>query len=138
MRIVFGFILGGVMAAGAAGAQSVAPPSPPASPPSAPASASGPAAAASRAMPARNPAITAAENAKEPGVQRPEERVIPQISVPLRSRNIAPTSTTASAPGGSRPGAVNDDAARCLARSGSERAACERALAASAPLKTGR
>lgn len=131
MRLVFSFILGGIVAAGAAGAQ---PPAPAASAASAPA----PAAAASRAMPARNPAITAAENAKEPGVRRPEERVIPQITVPLRSRNATLPAITASAPAGSRPGTVNDDAARCLARSGDERAACERALAVSAPVKAAR
>jgi hypothetical protein len=82
-------------------------------------------------------AVVAAENAKEPGAQRPEERVIPQLSVPLQSRrNAALAAAAASAPPGSVPGAVNDGAARCLAaRSASERAACERGLPASAPVK---
>lgn len=88
-------------------------------------------------MPTRNPAIVASENAKEPGVQRPEARVIPQLSVPFTGRNIG--ATAASAPAGSLPGAVNDGAARCMAaRSASERVACERALAASAPVKAER
>ncbi|KQY85431.1 MULTISPECIES: hypothetical protein [Roseateles] len=134
MRFVHGFILGGIVAAGVAGAASAQSTVPAASAASAPT----PAGAASRAMPARNPAITAAENAKEPGVQRPEERVIPQISVPLKSRNSTLPALSASAPAGSRPGTVNDDAARCLARSGAEKAACERALAASAPVKAAR
>ena len=96
--------------------------------------------AASKALPARNPAITAAENAKEPGSQRPDERVIPQISIPLKSRNSATvTATPASAPAGSVPGGVNEGAARCLAAgNASEKAACERALAASGPVKPGR
>jgi hypothetical protein len=132
MRLVVDSCLGGIVAAalaGAACAQPVAPPSPPAS-------ASVPAAVASRAAPARNPAITAAENAKEPGVQRPEERVIPQISVPLKSRQGSATvSASASAPAAGRPAAVNDGAARCLASSGSDKAACERGSAASAPVK---
>jgi hypothetical protein len=130
MRLVVESCLGGIVAAalaGAASAQSAAPPSPPAS-------ASVPAAVASRAAPARNPAITAAENAKEPGVQRPEERVIPQISVPLKSRQGS-AAAPASAPAGGRPAAVNDGAARCLASSGSDKAACERGSAASAPVK---
>lgn len=87
--------------------------------------------AASRLVPERNAAITAAENAKEPGVQRPEERVIPQISIPLRNRNIAPTpAVPASAVPGSVPGRVNEGAARCLAmETAAEKAACERRLA---------
>jgi hypothetical protein len=130
MRSVFATLLG-LVAAGAASAQ------PAAAPASAPASAPIPATAASRAVPVRNPAVVAAENAKEPGAQRPEERVIPQLSVPLQSRrNAALAAAAASAPPGSVPGAVNDGAARCLAaRSASERAACERGLPASAPVK---
>ncbi|MBW8843729.1 MAG: hypothetical protein JF607_01970 [Burkholderiales bacterium] len=135
MRIVFDSILGGVMAAavtGAAWAQSAAPSSPPAS-------AAAPANAASKPAP-RNPAITAAENAKEPGNQRPEERVVPQISIPLKTRNSSAAATaTASAPIGSVPGRVNEGAARCLALGGAEeKAACERRLAASAPVKAER
>lgn len=129
MRFVPELLLGGLLAAaaGAACAQTVKPPSPPAS-------ATAPSAAASRAVPPRNPAITAAENAKEPGVQRPDERVIPQISVPLKSRKVtALAATTASAPAGNVPGGVDDSAARCLASTGSERAACEREAAASRP-----
>ena len=108
-----------------------------ASPPS---SAPVPAAAASKPIPSRSPAVKAAENAIEPGVLRPEQRVIPQITLPLQGRN-SPSSAApaASLPAGSVPGAVNDGAARCLATSGAaEKAACERGLAASAPLKKGR
>ncbi len=86
-------------------------------------------------MPTRNAAITASENAKEPGNQRPEERVIPQISVPLKSRANPNTAVTpASAPAGNVPGTVNDGAARCMALSSAgEKAACERRLPASGP-----
>lgn len=96
--------------------------------------------AASRLVPARNTAITASENAKEPGVQRPEERVIPQISIPLKPRNsAATTAVTASAPAGSMVGRVNEGAARCMAaKSASERQACESGLVASAPVKAQR
>ena len=88
-------------------------------------------------QPARSPAVAAAENAMEPGTQRPEERVVPQISVSLRSKNVSAAPTTAaaaSAPLGSVPGAVNDGVARCLAASSARgQAACKRALAASRP-----
>ncbi len=71
---------------------------------------------------------------------RPEERVIPQISVPLKTRNTVDVAApSASRPAGSRPGAINDGAARCLATEASERAACEqRESATSAPVKTAR
>lgn len=125
MRTLFDSLAGGLVALAAAGtacAQVAATAAP----------ASAPMTAASRANPPRNPAIVAAENAKEPGVQRPEERVIPQISVPLKSRNV-PDPAASSAPAGV-PGVVNDGAARCLAmRGAAEKAACERRLAASAP-----
>ncbi len=133
MRIVFDAILGGMLAAaatGAAFAQSVTPPAPPAS-------AAVPMTAASKQNPTRNAAVMASENAKEPGNQRPEERVIPQISIPFKPRNS--TAFAASGPTGSVPGGVDDGAARCLATgSGSEKAACERALAASAAVKSQR
>lgn len=138
MRIVHDSILGGVLAAfavGAAGAQAVAPPPPPPQAASAPASAPLPMTAASRQNPTRNAAITASENAKEPGNQRPEERVIPQISIPLKPRHGTAAAGTAPAPAGV-PGAVNDGAARCTAAGNAgERAACERGLAASGPVK---
>lgn len=120
MRIVIDSFVGivAVVAAGAAFAQAAAP-----------ASAAAPMTAASRAMPARNPAVVAAENAKEPGVQRPDERVIPQISVPLKSRAVPQASASAAS-----TGVVNDAAARCLASgNAAAKAACERRLAASAP-----
>ena len=112
----------------------------PATPAAAPASAAEPMTAASRQVPNRNPALTAAENTREPGNQRPEERVIPQISIPLKSRNSPATATTnATVPAGSVAGGVDDGAARCLARgNAAEKAACERALAASAPVKSPR
>lgn len=95
--------------------------------------------AASRQVPTRNAAITAAENAKEPGNQRPEERVIPQIRIPLKPRNSAAAATIASAPAGNVPGGVDDGAARCMAAgSASEKAACESGLAASGPVKSKR
>ena len=125
MRIVIDSFVGAIVALaamGAACAQGAAPAG----------SASAPMTAASRAIPARNPAIVAAENAKEPGVQRPEERVIPQISVPLKSRAVPSASASAVLAGA--PGVVNDGAARCLAiRDAAEKAACERRLAASSP-----
>lgn len=134
MRLVVDAIAGGLLAAAIAGT-AVAQPAKPAPPPPPPASAPVPDTAASRQVPTRNPAIRAAENAKEPGVQRPDERVIPQISVPLRSRNITPAAL-ASAPAGSIPGGVNDDAARCVAAgTAQEKAACERGAAASLPAK---
>lgn len=130
MRIVLGALLVGSVAAalhGAAFAQ-------PASPPASAASASVPALAASRPA-TRSAAVRAAENAKEPGNQRPEERVIPQISVPLKGRSGAKApALPASLPAGTVPGRVNEGAARCLAAgSPGERAECERALAASGP-----
>jgi len=139
MRTVADAILASIIAAaaaaatGAAWAQSATRPLPAASAPV-------PLTAASKAVPTRSPAITAAENAKEPGNQRPEERVIPQISIPLKSRNVSPPAATAtSAPAVSRPGGVNEGAARCLAVGDADgRAACERALAASGPVKPGR
>ena len=96
--------------------------------------------AASKQVPTRNAAVMAAENAKEPGNQRPEERVIPQIRWPLQSRSsAAAAAATASAPAGQVPGGVDDGAARCLAAgSANEKLACERGLTASAPMKSKR
>lgn len=130
MRTLFDAILGGIAAAAALAATSAACAQPAAAPV--------PMTAASRALQTRSTAITAAENAKEPGNQRPEERVIPQISIPLKSRSST-AATAASAPPARVPGGVNADAARCLAiGNASEKAACERALAASGPVKPGR
>lgn len=120
MKLLLAPLLG--LLATAAGAQPVATPPPPASAPL-------PMTAASQVVPTRNATVRAAENAKAPGVQRPEERVTPQLSVPLRSRSV----TAAAAPA-SLPGAIDDGAARCLAvATAAARAACERGLAASAP-----
>lgn len=123
MRIVVDSFLGGLLAATAAGAalaQSDVPSSAP------PASAAVPATAASRMVPTRNAAVTAAENAKEPGTQRPEQKVIPQISLPLRTRPEKAVAAAASGPT-MGTGAVNDGAARCLAAgSATDKAACER------------
>lgn len=135
MKLVLATIVGSMLAAalaGGAGAQSAVPPLPPAS-------AAEPMSAASKQVPTRNAAITAAESAKEPGNQRPEERVIPQISIPLKPRNSTATAIAASAPAGSVPGGVDDGAARCLAAGGAgDRAACERGLSASSPVKSKR
>ncbi|MGM9479964.1 hypothetical protein ACS5PN_02080 [Roseateles sp. NT4] len=133
MRTVLEALLGGMLAALAvAGAHAQ-----PASPAASSASAAAPMTAASRQVPARNPAITAAENAKEPGNQRPEERVVPQITIPIKPRNIAlPAATAASAPAAGLAGRVNEGAARCVALGNvADRADCERRLAASAPGK---
>lgn len=135
MRTFFETLLGGLLAAAVAdgaAAQAVAPAS-------SPASAAAPMTAASKQVPTRNAAVTAAENAKEPGNQRPEERVIPQVTIPLKPRNGTAAATAASAPSRDTPGGVNEGAARCLAlRSDAEKAACERGLAASAPERTSR
>ncbi|KQV47390.1 hypothetical protein ASC95_24825 [Pelomonas sp. Root1217] len=134
MRIVFDAFLGGMLAVAAVGATWAQADKPASSP----ASASAPVTAASRQVPTRNAAITASENAREPGNQRPEERVIPQISIPLKPREgTIAAATAASAPAGNVPGGVDDGAARCLA-SASDRAACERGLAASGPVKSKR
>ena len=102
-----------------------------------PASAPVPMPAASQAIPLRSTAVKAAENANEPGKLRPEQRVIPQISVPLKGNpGLSPAAPVTTLPAGSVPGAVNDGAARCLATSGAkEMAACERGLPASGPLR---
>ncbi|WP_457422721.1 hypothetical protein [Roseateles sp. P5_E7] len=135
MKIVIYTILGSILAAaitGGAFAQAATPSSPPAS-------AAVPMTAASKQVPTRNAAITAAENAKEPGNQRPEERVIPQIRIPLKSRRNAAAATTPSVPTGNVLGGVDDGAARCMAAgNATDKAACERGLAASAPVKSQR
>lgn len=143
MRLAVDYILGSILAAVAAiaiASSAEAQPAKPPSPPASAASATVPANAASQPVPSRNAAVRAAENAKEPGNQRPEERVVPQISIPLKSRNIAPTPAIAASAPGNVPGGVDDGAARCLAsRSAGEKAACERGLkaglAASGPVK---
>lgn len=132
MSIVPNTLLAGLLAATVATA-ALAQSSPPSSAP--PASAAVPATAASRIVPTRNAAITAAENAKEPGAQRPEEKVIPQISLPLKTRPEKAVAAAASGPS-TGTGALNDGAARCLATANAaEKAACERSVAASAPAK---
>jgi hypothetical protein len=139
MRIVqhalFGALLGSALAVAATGAAWAQAGTPPPPPPPPPASAVVPMTAASKQSPTRNAAVMASENAKEPGNQRPEERVIPQISIPFKPRTgTAPAA--ASAPPGSVSGRVNEGAARCMALSGlAEKAACERGLPASAPVK---
>jgi hypothetical protein len=135
MKLVLNVILGSILAtAVTSGAWAQA-----ATPASAPASAPEPMTAASKQVPTRNAAVMAAENAKEPCSQRPDERVIPQIRMPLKSRNSAAASTTPSAPPGNVPGGVDDGAARCMAAgSASEKAACERGVAASGPVKSTR
>ena len=124
MKSAFAPVLGAVIAmafAVAAYAQSSTPAPQPSSAPV-------PAPAASKAILNRSTAVRAAEKANEPGTLQPEQRVIPQISVPLRRSNSpTPAAPAASLPAGSVAGAVNDGAARCLA-SGAEKAsaACER------------
>jgi hypothetical protein len=137
MRTAIKAILGGSLSAAVIGVAS----GQAALPASSPASAAAPMTAASRQLPARNPVFTASENAKEPGNQRPEERVIPQISIPLKSRNLtAPAAATASsAPSSGLPGGIDEGAARCLALSSTAaKAACENRRAASMPERTSR
>ena len=143
MRLAVDYLLGSILAAVAAiaivSSADAQPAAAPVPAPSAPASATVPAIAASQPVPSRNAAVRAAENAKEPGNQRPEERVIPQISIPLRQKNIAPSPATPASAPGNVPGGVDDGAARCLAaRNAGEKAACERGLAASGPVKPAR
>lgn len=122
----------------AASAFSVAQVKPGTPPPIVPAAASAPAITASLPEPSRSPAVKAAQKATEPGgTLRPAERVVPQVSIPIKQISgpvTAPIPNSASMPGGSVPGAINDGAARCLAtRTAVEKAACERQMAASAP-----
>lgn len=126
---VLGVVLIALVSAGVACAQGVEPVVPPLSPASAPT----PAIAASKPIQMRSPAVRAAEKANEPGTLQPEQRVIPQISVPLKRRDVpSPATPAASRPLGSVAGTVNDGAARCIAVNGAaERAACERGLPAS-------
>jgi hypothetical protein len=136
MRIDLNLIVGSILAAAVtsgAWAQSAKPASPMASAPA-------PMTAASKQVPTRNAAVMAAENAKEPGNQRPEERVISQIRWPLQSRSSAAAAASlAPSAAGHVPGGVDDGAARCLATgSASEKAACERGLNASEPMKSKR
>jgi len=141
MRLAVDYLLGSLLAAVAAvaiassaEAQAAKLPSPASA-----ASATVPANAASQPVPSRNAVVRASENAKEPGNQRPEERVVPQISIPLKSRNIAPTPAIPASAPGNVPGGVDDGAARCMAsRNAGEKAACERGLAASGPVKPAR
>lgn len=130
MKVVLNIIIGSILAAAVtAGARAQ-----PATPASRPASAAEPMTAASKQIPTRNAAILAAENAKEPGNQRPEERVIPQIRIPLKSRTGPAAETNTAVPAGTVPGGVDDGAARCLtAKTAADKATCERRLAASAP-----
>ena len=127
MKSVFVSVLGAVIAmafAAAACAQSSTP---------APQASSAPAPAASKAILNRSTAVRAAEKANEPGTLQPEQRVIPQISVPLRRSNgPSPAAPSASLPAGTVSGAVNDGAARCLATGAAKAsAACERRAPAS-------
>jgi hypothetical protein len=123
MRHAPSALLAGLLAAALA--------TPVAAQPAAPASGPVPVAASSPTS-TRNAAVRAAENAKEPGAQRPEQRVFPQLHVPLTRRGPN-AAAPASAPTGPL---VDDGAARCLAsRDAPARAACERALAASAPAR---
>ncbi len=129
MKSVFVPVLGAVIAI--AGAHAFAQSVEPVVPPTSPASATGPAPPASTPIQTRSPAVRAAEKAKEPGILQPEQRVIPQISVPLKRANSAtPATPAASRPAGSVAGTVNDGVARCVAASdAAEKAACERGSA---------
>ncbi len=134
MRSAFRSVLGALLAAGIGGAGAAQTALQPPLPSSAPASA----AAGSRATSVRSPAVRAAEKAQEPGVLAPEQRVVPQITVPLKPRAASlPAAPPASLPAGTVPGIVNDGAARCLASaSAREKAACEAGKAASSTRRT--
>jgi len=73
----------------------------------------GPARSASQPM-GSSPAVRAAENAELPGDLRPEERIVPQISIPLKRRGVASPARGASAASGKN--GIDDDAARCSAK----------------------
>ncbi len=103
---------------------------PPTSPPAAAAAAS--AASAPRIAtpvlggkerPTQSPAVRAAEGALEPGKLRPENPVVPQIAVPLRS--ATKPDPQAAADRVSRPPRIDDRAASCAAhKSLAERQKC--------------
>ena len=79
--------------------------------------------AASQAAGPGSPAVRAAENAEVPGDLRPENRALPQLSIPLKRKA---SKGAASAAGGSK--GIDDDAARCLAKNTKrERAECQSA-----------
>jgi len=77
---------------------------------------------ASQAGETASPAVKAAENAEMPGDLRPEKRAVPQISIPLKGKT-----GQGAAPAAGDANAIDDDAARCLAKkTKAERARCQR------------
>jgi hypothetical protein len=87
----------------------------------------GAAQAAEPAAPPTSPAAKAAQATQDAVDLGPANRVIPQVSIPLK-RGKPPAQGVVRTPG-AEPG-VDDRAARCLAKEGAqERTACEAALA---------
>jgi hypothetical protein len=87
----------------------------------------GAAQAAEPPAPPTSPAAKAAQATQDAVDLGPENRVIPQVSIPLK-RGKSPAKGVVRAPG-AEPG-VDDRAARCLAKeSAQERTACEAELA---------
>ena len=83
--------------------------------------------AASQAGGTVNPVVRASENAEMPGDLRPEKRPAPQIAIPLKGKARGGSGASV-APGS----AIDDDAARCLAKKTKrERAECHRGNAQS-------
>jgi hypothetical protein len=89
------------------------------------------ASAASQPVNAARTAAKAAQDAEVPGDVRPENPVVPQLSIPLkreRSKELVAAPKSGNAVGG-----VDDGAARCRAmKTSTERTECQRALASSA------
>ena len=76
-----------------------------------------------------SPAVRAAENAEVPGDLRPENRALPQLSIPLKRK-----ASKGAASGAAGSNNIDDAAARCLARKTKwERAECESAGVRSPP-----
>ena len=74
-------------------------------------------------------AVQAAKNAEQPGKLRPENPVVPQLSVPLSGAKPGPSGGTALPPKGPANGKPDDRAAACAAHmTKAERDKCERSL----------
>ncbi len=73
--------------------------------------------------PTQSPAVRAAEGALEPGKLRPENAVVPQIAVPLRSATKPEQQPAVDR--GARPRSIDERAASCAAhKSQAERQKC--------------
>jgi hypothetical protein len=61
-------------------------------------------------LPSTSPAVRASEESQVPGDLRPENRVVPQVAIPLRRDRVGRSSDAASA--GKSGGQIDDSAAR--------------------------